>query len=122
MKTKSDALAYIATETDSRGKLSQRARILRLVLSAPEIPLPAILDLHIAQYGARIKELRTIGFDIRNRTERIDGVAYSWFRFVDPPPTDARNSSDWFEHATGKPRPAVQPTDLGPLFETVTHG
>jgi len=45
-----------------RNKFARRAvaarRLLRLSLSAPEVSLLAILDLRIAQYNARINELR----------------------------------------------------------------
>jgi len=99
MRSRTDAESYIRAETDSRGKLSQRARILQLLLSAPEITLPAILDLRISQFGSRIKELRGAGFDIRNRTERMDGIVRSWYRLVPDPPVD--------------PLPEYQ---LGPLF------
>lgn len=106
MKSRADALAYVATETDKRGRVSQRARILRLLLSANEIGLPAILDLRVSQYCARLNELRHAGFDIRNRTEHIDGVVHSWYRLVSSEP------GDWYERLTGKPRPSVDTESL----------
>jgi hypothetical protein len=42
------------------------------------IPLPAILALHIAQDGARVHELRHLGYHIENRQEG----ERSWFRLV----------------------------------------
>jgi hypothetical protein len=50
------------------------------------------LALGIAQYSARIFELRREGFQIENRTERAGDVRRSWFRLLDssssPPPTE----------------------------------
>ena len=82
MKSRAEAESYIRSETDAKGRLSQRARILRLLLSSNEIGLPAILDLRISQYCARINELRGLGFDIRNRTKRNDGVVHSWYSLI----------------------------------------
>lgn len=45
------------------------------------ITLPEILALYISQFGARIKEIRASGMDIENRTETIDGVKHSWYRY-----------------------------------------
>lgn len=66
---------------------SQRAAILRLLLDAHGtwVPLPAILELGIAQYGARILELRRTGFSIENKIERLNRVRHSWFRLVPSP-------------------------------------
>jgi hypothetical protein len=82
LKTRADALAYVTTETDRRGRVSQRGRILRLLLSASEVGLPAILDLRIGQYCARIAELREFGFQIENRTARNGDVRQSWYSLV----------------------------------------
>jgi uncharacterized protein (UPF0248 family) len=46
-----------------------------------EIPLPRILALGIAQYNARILELRRAGHMIENRTEYDGMVKHSWFRY-----------------------------------------
>ena len=61
---------------------TQRAQILQLLIEArgAEVPLPKILDLRISQFGARIYELRKLGFRITNRTERMAGVVHSYFR------------------------------------------
>jgi len=61
---------------------TQRARILGVLLQARGewVPLPEILALRVAQYGARIHELRRLGFRIRNRTEHRDGQVFSYFR------------------------------------------
>jgi hypothetical protein len=98
------------------------------------VPLPEIMAC-AAQYNARVFDLRGRGLNIENRTETMgDGSRHSWFRLVDspavpaptpsntPPADDPSSTADWFEGQAGKPRPAEQSPDLGPLFETVTHG
>ncbi len=77
-----------STVPDSRQ--TQRGRILGLLVGARGswVGLPEILDLHISQFGARIKELRALGFDISNRMETVDGEKRSWYRLV-PGPTHA---------------------------------
>src|ERR1700691_2001185 len=76
------------------------------------VPLPEILDLGVAQYNARIFELRRHGLTIENRTETVDGVRHSWFRLVDPlagvTPEPPKAAVEW------KDRPRV--TGL-PLFD-----
>ena len=61
---------------------TQRAQILELLIAAcgAWVPLSTILVLGIAQYNARIFELRRLGFHILNRTEEVNGVRHSWFR------------------------------------------
>jgi hypothetical protein len=83
-RTAVDARAFIERETNAHGKLSQRGRILKLLLDANgrEVPLPEILALGIAQYGARILEARRAGFQIDNKTQWISGVCHSWFCLV----------------------------------------
>jgi hypothetical protein len=44
------------------------------------VELPAILRLGIAQYNARIRELRREGCAIENRCEYREGEKHSWFR------------------------------------------
>jgi hypothetical protein len=64
---------------------TQSAEILRLLVDAPGewVPLWKILDLHIGQYNARIFDLRRLGFQIENKTERDDeGRARSWYRLL----------------------------------------
>jgi hypothetical protein len=72
--------------TTSRQNL-QSLRIITLLRSARGawVPLPEVLALGIAQYNARIFELRKRGLNIENRTESIDGIRHSWFRLVDSP-------------------------------------
>jgi hypothetical protein len=62
-------------------KQTQRAAILNLLISARGgwVPLPKITDC-AAQYNARIFELRNLGFQIKNRTEVVEGARHSWFR------------------------------------------
>jgi hypothetical protein len=61
--------------------------------------LPEILALGIAQYSARIFELRGMGFRIENRRERVDGVLHTYFRLnggsasVVPRPAPANSDS-----------------------------
>lgn len=49
------------------------------------IELPAILRLGVAQYNARIKQLRGEGYVIENRVEWRGRVKHSWFRFQGKP-------------------------------------
>jgi hypothetical protein len=110
---------------------TQRDRILRLLIEANGswVPLPHILALGCAQYGARILELRRLHFNIENRIERVDGLRRSWFRLLNSPALSASQSvkekttpanstasisGDWFERQTGKSRSAVNST---PEFE-----
>lgn len=74
---------------------TQRARILRILVAARGrwVPLPEILLLGIAQYGVRILELRRLGFNIENKTERLAGARRSWFRLASSP--------DWKGEASG---------------------
>ena len=71
-------------------KQTQHEKILSLLKSKHEVSLPEILALGIAQYNARIKELREQGYEIINRTKRVDGVKHSWFRLqeVEPAPDE----------------------------------
>ena len=98
---------------------TQRDRILNLLQSRPGqwIPLPEILDLGIAQYSARVFELRREGHNIENRTERAGESRRSWFRLVlgdarpNPPPKPSAAEQPAWED-----RPRV--TGL-PLFDMV---
>jgi hypothetical protein len=71
---------------------TQSAALLRLLIDAHGswVPLPQILALGIAQYGARVFELRRLGFVIENKTERVKGARHSWFRLVNSPAQVAR--------------------------------
>jgi hypothetical protein len=71
---------------------SQRAAVLRLLVDAKGgwVALPDVLALGIAQYNARVFELRRAGFVIENKTERVNGARHSWFRLVNSPAQVAR--------------------------------
>jgi len=109
----------------------QRARILRLLIDARGswVPLPEILALGIAQYGARILELRRLGFVIENKIESVNGARYSRFRLLSSPapaespavvtpassPATSSPSADWYERQTGHKRPSAKPSDELPF-------
>jgi hypothetical protein len=65
-----------------RNDQTQRARLLEVLLRARggEVGLPEILNLKISQFGARLKELRALGFHIENRQETRDGQRLSFYR------------------------------------------
>lgn len=54
------------------------------------VPLPELLRLGVAQYNARILELRRQGITIENRTAVVNGQRHSWFRLVPRPPRATR--------------------------------
>ena len=62
----------------------QRQKLLRFFQSHPKewVSLPDILSLGIAQYNARIHELRRQGIIIENRKEMHDDGWHSWFRYI----------------------------------------
>lgn len=64
--------------------MKQRDRIKKLFENRPNqwIPLYEILQMGIAQYGARILELRKEGMMIENRWQIINGKRCSWFRYA----------------------------------------
>ena len=68
---------------------TQRDRILGLLIEARGewVPLPTILGLGVAQYNARIFELRRLGFNVENRSEADPetGARHSWFRLANSP-------------------------------------
>lgn len=61
-------------------RATQQERLLALLTGRDWVPLPEILALGIAQFGARIKELRAAGHPIVNRRESCGGVVHSWYR------------------------------------------
>ena len=65
---------------------SQCDRLLALITSYGEFgcPLPEILDLRIANYRARISELREQNYRLDCETEWVDGVRHSKYRLVKP--------------------------------------
>jgi hypothetical protein len=71
----------------THSRATQRGRLLDLLRSRAGqwIPLPEILALGFAQFGARILELRRSGHTILNRTEHQDGKVFSSYR-LEPSP------------------------------------
>ena len=63
---------------------TQRARLLALLRSRGEewIPLPEILALGFAQFGARLLEIRRDGHSILNKIEHKDGKVLSWYKLI----------------------------------------
>jgi hypothetical protein len=98
------------------GHAIQRERILALLRSARGawIPLLDILALDIAQYNARIFELRKRGLSIENRIKTINGVRHSWFRLVDSPASETPKPQAPKRGPEWKDRPRL--TGL-PLFD-----
>lgn len=75
--------------TVSRKRFSQRVRLMWLFADWPDpgwVPLPAILNLRIANYRARISELRKQGQVVELKDEWINGQRKTWYRL-------ARNSN-----------------------------
>ena len=64
--------------------MTQRDRIRKLFTDNPYrwIALPEILYMGIAQYNARIHELRHDGMNIKNKWKIVDGVKHSSFMYV----------------------------------------
>ncbi|MGH9492916.1 MAG: hypothetical protein ACRD2K_05395 [Terriglobales bacterium] len=50
------------------------------------VPLPELLSIGVAQYNARILELRRQGLTIENKTAVVNGQRHSWFRLIPRPP------------------------------------
>ena len=71
----------MALQTTDRN--TQRGRILGLLIAnrGSAVPLPEILKLGVAQYNARIFELRRLGFSIQNFQEG----GHSFFRLQSGP-------------------------------------
>jgi hypothetical protein len=65
-------------------RTTQEQRILNLLEAhrGEWVPLPKILDLHIAQYGARIYRLRRQGHAIENKSEYVGQERHTWFRLT----------------------------------------
>jgi hypothetical protein len=63
---------------------NQQSAILGLLLGARGdwVPLAEILALGCSRYGARILELRRLGFVIENKHEIVDGECHSFYRLV----------------------------------------
>jgi hypothetical protein len=76
---------------------SQRQQILDLLRAARggEVPSLALSRISL-QYGARVKELRELGFQIQisNRTERRAGKVNGYFRMESAPGEQPHSSSN----------------------------
>jgi hypothetical protein len=76
--------------------MSQREKLLRLLQEGGWVDLPRILELGIAQYNARIWELRRElepkGYRIESRVVHSNGRVRSWFRLL--PTTPAQRELD----------------------------
>ena len=62
---------------------TQAGRLKSMFAARPKewIPLPEILKMGIAQYNARIFDLRKARMIIINKTKTIDGEVHSWFMY-----------------------------------------
>ncbi len=65
---------------------TQQQKVLALLEANKDewVPLPSIMALGIAQYNARIYELRKLGKRILNKTKEINGIKHSWFCLSGP--------------------------------------
>ena len=74
------------------GKPTQREIILELLRQSrargESLPLPKIQETRIAQFTARLFELRRLGFVIENELKRIDGTVHSSYRLTHDPERD----------------------------------
>lgn len=104
------------------GRNTQRAKTLGLLIKAKGgwVPLPEILALGIAQYNARIFELRALGFNIENRSETNTetGARHSWFRLVSSPAVPSQTPEPLKSEPLREDRPRA--TGL-PLFDLGTR-
>jgi hypothetical protein len=80
---------------------TQTGEILRLLIDGRGtrvVPFPEIMA-RAAQYNARILELRRMGFNIENRTDRVNAMRRSWFWLISSPvpePSElARPATKW---------------------------
>jgi hypothetical protein len=66
-----------------RNQQNQLLALLRQAHGA-EVPLSEILALKISQFGARLLELRRLGYNIQNRQKIRNGKRLSWYRLLPP--------------------------------------
>jgi hypothetical protein len=94
---------------DPTDRSTQRGRLLALLVRArsTEVSLPEILNLKISQFGARIKELKAMGFKITNRQESRDGQRHSFYRLESGP-------------TVPPPAPKSEPPEQSKLFGDLT--
>lgn len=64
--------------------MKQRERLLEFFEERPNkwVRLPEITGLGIAQYNARIFDLRKAGYDISNIWKMIKGTKHSWYKYT----------------------------------------
>lgn len=108
----------MAKRNTYRGTI-QSERILTLLRTASGcwVPLPQILELGVAQYSARIYELRRQGHVIENRIDRTGDVCRSWFRLL---PGDTRFNPSPKPASPEQPSWEDRPRITGlPLFDMV---
>ncbi len=78
--------------------MSQREKLLRLLQEGGWVDLPRILELGIAQYNARIwelrRELKPKGNCIESRVVHSNGRVRSWFRLRQPEPAQGELDLD----------------------------
>jgi hypothetical protein len=86
---------------------NQGQRILDLLLPGVEVPSVALSRISL-QYGARVKELRGMGFKISNRTERRAGKVCGYFRLESVPAPEPKSSKPESGEET-LPMPGVFP-------------
>ena len=107
---------------DSRG--TQRARLLGLLIDARgrEVPLTEIMGLRIAQYAARICELRKLGFRIpRPRIEVVNGQKHTFYRLDSGPPVEKNAPRSLPEsNARSQPKPDTKAHIPQTLFGDIT--
>jgi Helix-turn-helix domain len=79
----SNPITSAVSSASSFRRATQRDRLLALLRDhhGSWVPLSAILDLQIAQYGTRILELRRAGYQIENKQQG----EHSWFRLLSSP-------------------------------------
>jgi hypothetical protein len=88
---------------------TQRDRILGLLVLARGgwVGLPEIAAC-ACQYGARLWELRKLGFAIENKIRNVGGVRHSWFRLIPSQQAKAIPSAFRETSTPGPGAPAVQ--------------
>lgn len=80
MTTPQQLLLQEQTPRKKHARNSQCERVLALLKSKEWITLPEILDLRIANYRARVSELRQEGFDIECELKVMDGEHHTRYR------------------------------------------
>jgi hypothetical protein len=104
----------MTTATISVNSISETNR--HLVLAGSFKLFLGRLDQGIAQFGARILELRRAGFGIENKTERgEDGTIHSWYRLISSPPA-TRDRHENYDESDFMRRQREEEERAMPLF------